>query len=683
MPEDNLRPDGRRRIGGPRVCLATASILLLSCTIAAARSGAGTASAGKGSAPAAASKEMILFQDLPSVFGASKYEQKPSEAPSTVTIITAEEIDKYGYRSLGEILRSVRGLYVTSDRNYTYVGVRGFARPGDFNTRVLLLLDGHRINDNIYEQAPIGGESIIDVETIDRVEVIRGPSSSLYGTNAFLAVVNVITQSGRDLKGTEIAAQAGSYATGNGSLAYGDKYAGGREFFVSTTYYDSGGQDLYYPEYDTPATNNGVAENVDEDIYGRVFAKLSSGDYTVEMGLSSRQKFIPTASYGTTFNDPDTNTIDARGFVNFKLDRELRAKSRFVGTLSYDAYRYKGHYVYTGTPLKDYGYGQWWTGEAQWINNLGARHKVIGGTEVRYNSQQDQGAYDANPFFSYFKDERDSLIWALYVQDEFRIKDHLILNAGVRHDDYDTFGGTTNPRLALIYGAPEKTTLKVLYGRAFRAPNAYELYYDDGSISQKANPGLEPETIQTYEVALERNFRRGLRGVVSVYQYRIHNLITLETDPVDLLSVFDNVDRVRARGIEVETEGRLGWRLEGRVSYALQETEDATTGDTLTNSPRHLARLNLTVPLAGEKLGAGLEMQYMSPRRLRLGGEAGGHTITNLTFLSRQWKKGPRFTFGVYNLFDKQYGDPGGEEHLQSVIPQDGRGYRLQVHHAF
>jgi iron complex outermembrane receptor protein len=676
MRENARRSVGRRSTGVATIGLAAACIIF-SCTMARAQSGAGKKPAGTGG------EEMILFQELPSVFGASKYEQKPGEAPSAVTIVTAEEIEKYGYRSLSEVLRSVRGLYTTYDRNYTYIGVRGFARPGDYNTRVLLLLDGHRINDNIYEQAPVGTESVIDVAAIDRVEIIRGPSSSLYGTNAFLAVVNVISKSGRDLKGTEIAAQGGSFSTGNGGIAYGGKYASGRELFVTANYYGSGGQDLYYPEYDAPATNNGVAENADGDTYGRVFAKLSSGNYTLELGASSREKFVPTASFGTTFADPDTKTVDARAFLSFKVDRELGAASRFVGTLAYDTYRYEGHYVYPGSPLDDYGYGQWWTGEAQVIRDLGGRHKVIGGTELRYSTQQDQGAHDTTPFFSYFADQRDSRILAVYLQDEFRIKEHLILNAGVRHDDYDTFGGTTNPRLALIYGAPEKTTLKILYGKAFRAPNAYELYYDDGGISQKRNLGLNPETIQTYEVALERNFRRGVRGVVSVYQYRIRNLITLETDPADLLQIFNNVDRARARGIEVEAEGRIGRRLEGRVSYALQESEDATTGAILTNSPRHLARLNLTTPLAGEKLTGGLEMQYLSSRKLTQGGETGGYTLTNLTFLSRQWRKGPRFTLGVYNLFDKQYGDSGGEEHVQTVIPQDGRSYRVQVQYAF
>src|SRR5437867_5779218 len=185
-------------------------------------------------------EEMILFQDLPSVFGASKYEQKPSEAPASVSIVTNEEIRKFGYRTLSEILRSVRGFLTTNDRNYSYIGTRGFDRPGDYDTRVLLLLDGHRVNDNVYDQASIGTESLVDVEAIDRVEIIRGPSSSLYGTDAFFAVVNVITRSGGDLNGRELTAAGGSYSTGEGRAAYGASLDNGAEIYFSGSYYDSG-----------------------------------------------------------------------------------------------------------------------------------------------------------------------------------------------------------------------------------------------------------------------------------------------------------------------------------------------------------------------------------------------------------------------------------------------------------
>src|SRR5262249_27237518 len=171
-----------------------------------------------------ATEESILFQEIPSVYGASKYEQKVTEAPASVTIVTADEIKKYGYRTLADILQSVNGFYVTSDRNYSYLGIRGFSRPADYNTRVLVLQDGHRLNDNVYDEAYIGTESPLDVDLIDRVEIIRGPSSSLYGTNAFLGVINVITKRGRDIKGAEVSTEIGSYNSYKGRFTYGNRF---------------------------------------------------------------------------------------------------------------------------------------------------------------------------------------------------------------------------------------------------------------------------------------------------------------------------------------------------------------------------------------------------------------------------------------------------------------------------
>jgi outer membrane receptor for ferrienterochelin and colicin len=115
------------------------------------------------------------------VYSASKHLQSVREAPSFVSIVTAEDIRKYGYRTLAEILQSVPGFYVSDDLQYASLGIRGFMRLDDYNTPFLLLVDGHRINDAIFENAPISRELPLDVDLIERVEVIRGPSSSLYG----------------------------------------------------------------------------------------------------------------------------------------------------------------------------------------------------------------------------------------------------------------------------------------------------------------------------------------------------------------------------------------------------------------------------------------------------------------------------------------------------------------------
>src|SRR5580698_3763478 len=160
------------------------------------------------------------------VYSASKHMQSASDAPASVTVVTADEIQKYGYRNLADILRSVPGFYVTYDRDYTFVGVRGFGRLGDWNSRILVLIDGHRINDNVLGNAMLGTEFLVDVDMIDRVEIVRGPSSSLYGAQAFFAVINVITRKGAQKRSLELSFAGASFGTYRGRASYSRRFRG-------------------------------------------------------------------------------------------------------------------------------------------------------------------------------------------------------------------------------------------------------------------------------------------------------------------------------------------------------------------------------------------------------------------------------------------------------------------------
>jgi iron complex outermembrane receptor protein len=152
---------------------------------------------------------------------ASRYAQTSLETPAVVSVVTAEDIRAFGYRNLADVLGSMRGLYVSYDRAYHFLGNRGFATPGDYNTRVLLLVNGVRFNDNLYDQAAIGSEFPIDLDLVERVEFVPGPGSAVYGANAFFGVINVITRTGQQLSGPQVSAEAGSHGSAKARFSLG------------------------------------------------------------------------------------------------------------------------------------------------------------------------------------------------------------------------------------------------------------------------------------------------------------------------------------------------------------------------------------------------------------------------------------------------------------------------------
>lgn len=627
------------------------------------------------------------LMDIP-VYGASKYPQKLSEAPASVTTITRKDIQRFGYRTLADILRSVPGFYVTDDRNYSYLGIRGFQRPGDYNTRFLLLVDGHRVNDPIYQMAPIGYDFPLDVDLIDRVEVVRGPSFAIYGSGAFLAVVNVITRRGGELRGVELSGgAAGSFFSHHGRLSWGHRGPRGLEVLFSGSYYHSPGADRLY----LPAFSRSAAHCDYESAYN-FFTKISFRDFTFTGVYGLRNKGIPTGAYGTAFNDSRNRTVDGLGFFDLKYERTWPGDWGILARVGFNFNTYDGYYWYVnenGPPARilnrDLGRSQWLQGEAQVTKRFLGRHRFIAGLEFHHYLHLDQKNYNAAPWQRFLEDCRQGDLWAVFAQGEFVLTPKLRLFAGVRFDHDSSFGGTVNPRGALIYQPFADTTLKLLYNEGFRAPNAYELYFQDGGVTAKANPHLKPEKIRGLELIWEQKVGRGLWFKTTGYYHRVDGLISQVIDPNDGLAVFRNLMRVEAKGLEVELGGR--WRgLEGRLAYSFQETRNLETGLTLSNCPRHLAKLHLTAPLYRDKLFGGVEVLFTSPRRTLTGSLVPAVGLTNLTLVGRNLLPGLELSASVYNLFNQKYYDPGSLDHLGSGvkrIPQDGIGFRLKATYAF
>jgi outer membrane receptor for ferrienterochelin and colicins len=633
--------------------------------------------------PAAQDLSKLNLEDLMniSVYSASKRVQNSSDAPSSVTVITADEVQRYGYRSLADILESVRGFYVTYDRDYSFVGVRGFGRLGDSNNRLLVLIDGHRINDNVFGQPYLGTEFLVDVDMIERVEIIRGPSSSLYGADAFFAVINVITRKGSELKRAELSFADASYETYQGRASYGTRLRD-VDLALSGTFYDSEGPTLFFPEFNNPATNNGVTSGTDYENFQHIIGTVSYKGFTLQGLYSARDKVVPTGYFGSIFNDPRTKNIDHHQYLDLSYEHSLGVWDLALRS-SYDHATLRAPLAFaTGIPdppttIDTYSFlGEWWDSDVQLSRTIAEKHKITFGTEIIDNFKQAQrNELDFDD--SSVAVPQSSVIWALYAQDEFSIAPKLILSAGVRYDHYSQFGGTTNPRLGLIYHVAHPTTLKLLYGTAFRAPEPFEVTPDFGSFDN--NFSLRPETIRNVEGVVEQALGERVTLTGDVFHSWIDDLITLETNSADGNEIYLNSQRVNATGVEFEINGRLASGIQGTGSYSYTVAQQPSTSQTLPNSPRHLGKLNVSVPVIRQRLFASVDAQYASSVETLAGNTISGFGVFNATALGHAFGRHLDLSASVYNLLDKKYFNPGRPEDPEDAIQQDGRTFRVKM----
>jgi outer membrane receptor for ferrienterochelin and colicins len=610
---------------------------------------------------------------------ASKFPQTAKEAPASITVITAEEMHRAGHRTVIDALRSVRGFYSTYDRNYAYVGMRGFSRPGDYNTRMLLLIDGHRVNDSVFDMAPMGTDFLLDMSLIERIEVIRGPGSSLYGTNALFGVINIITKTGANRRGVRADLTAGTLQTFAAAGSYGGMFGAGRELLLAgSTYRSAGQQEIHYPEFDAtdpPA----VAEGLDDDEASSLFGSLSAGRFSLRGGLFHRTKQIPTASFETAFNDGREFSRDDRAYLNGVYDGPLGRGWMATARAAFDFYAYEGAYP---TPegdtidlFTDTARSQAISGELTARRRLGRKHLLTAGAEARRDLENRQTA--TNSTGQYLDIDVPGTKAGVYVQDEFRAAPWLLLSAGLRVDHFSDFGSRTTPRAGVVLLPRPQTAVKLLYGRAFRAPNPYERYYYTSEFGP--GPELRPEQIQSSEVVWEESLSEHVRMTVTAFSYDVEQIIeqraTVEGD-----IYFENAGRTRGRGFEAEVESRFGNGLVARAGYTFAQVRDRDSDQPVSNSPSNLATVTLQAPVS--RLFVALEGQYVGERLTLDGSAADGYFAPNVTVSSAVDRR-IGFGLSIYNFLNRRYADPGAEEHRQQSLQQDGVTARLRVHLRF
>jgi iron complex outermembrane receptor protein len=608
------------------------------------------------------------------VYAASKYKQKAAEAPAAVTVLTQGDIRAFGWRTLGDVLGGVRGVFTRYDRTYTYLGVRGLNRPGDYSSRLLLLIDGVRANDNIYDAVLVGREFPIDVALIERVEFIPGPGSVMYGPNAVLGVINVITRNAASLRGHTLTLSLDSQLGKKVQASTTREFAAG-SLLLAASAENRPGTELVIPEFD-PAGGPGRVKGLDAERDRKLQMRWTSGELNLHAIVSRRDKTIPNAPFGLVFGErsvwTDRMTLAGASWQRLEADGSGWSMQAGIGLYNYsDSGLYEPDRLVT-----DYqNQGRWLQAEVRRIWRLGEAHMLLMGVDLQRNARQRTVEILQAPTGPEVSDiSTDSARFGVFVTHELALSPGWKLGLGARLDRQTSEDWLATPRLSLLWQPTPAWVVKALAGDAYREPNFLER--TPAAMGEPWNDGLTRERVRSFELAADWQVFEALRVSASLFDNRVRDLIE-QIAQDDGLLVYRNVGSARARGIELESEvlSRTGWRV--RASLTRQRVRLAG-GAEPSNAPRALLKLHATVPLPGWPARLGVELRGMGSRTTLTGARLGHRVLSNATLTwdppGRPWS----MSASVYNLGNRRVSDPAGPEFLADRIKQDGRVVSLR-----
>ncbi|MBN2381635.1 TonB-dependent receptor [bacterium] len=563
---------------------------------------------------------------IPVVFTAAMREQEMSKAPSIVSVITELEIRNMGARNFEDILRTIPGFDVIHFNTHIdiQIGIRGLSSSSD-NNKVKIMINGHSLRS--FNGAPAFYFNFIPIDNIKQIEIIRGPGSALYGTNAFLGIINIITKDELDTT-AKVNLKAGSFNTYKPTLELFYKKNSLKTYFYADYYKTDGPKldiesdratQLFGPDYS--AAPGKTAANAE---FTSFFFTASYKDLSFQSFF--HRQFDTNTNIGLSKALTDETKINTQAyFGELKYHLQASEKSNFVIKAYYDNHRYDALYeifseetaslfsqIYPDTPYPEgmgihsgpVGVYSILGGEISLDYKIASSITLLGGTlyeHIKWGDLKhvlngnvtgsplvlDGVTYGNMQYVGGFRDVTDEANWstaaernitALYLQGIIDVKDLMSLNAigeslilttGLRYDDYDDVGDTYNPRVGLVYDPTKKINLKMLYGTAFRAPSFRELY-NLNNPSFIGNTDIKPEKITTFEFFSGYTFNKQLSGGLTFFDCKIEDNLEI----VDI--VHENIGKVHSRGIETEFKYHYNVHKYGYLNFTYQDVTDTT-----------------------------------------------------------------------------------------------------------
>lgn len=603
--------------------------------------------------------ELSLFEDIPTVVTASKKPERITEAPSIISVITEEDIQRMGARNIMDVLRTIPGIEIMKDAwGVSQIVVRGLRT--DTSAGVKILLDGHALDDPI-----TGGATefynYLPLKNVRRIEIIRGPASSIYGANAFVSVINIITKGAQDIKGTEIAIGTGSFGTSNASLLFGKTL---NEFEVSfyADYYTTDGARLFinadqmslYDENTSgmfPPISLAPGNLREEQEQFNFSYKFKYLDFTLRGGFFSKH-WGPFLTEGYILNEESTEEVE-HSYLVLEYQRFFTERLEFNGKLYADVFGGERveqvapgitlltpsdeWFVYPNGLIWEYRVNGWRIGGETQINyRLFDNNDLTVGAACEYLAIEDFRAHTNE--FNYIRgfppDELHELadlvpdvqtssyqtVASIFAQDTWKIRPNVDLTLGVRGDYFSDLGekggGVITPKVGITYQPKPNLNIKALFGSAFRVPSFLETFMEREAQGSPEREELDAEMLGTFEFGVGYKPVDWLVGEVNYFYTEIRELTeTSESGenefPLfnDSSRIYQNIGGIDVQGLEFEVRGEsekeiaLGIfpriiRSSFRLNYSYQDTKDSTTQEKVPNMAQHKGNIGIGLDLS-------------------------------------------------------------------------------------
>lgn len=602
------------------------------------------------------------------VITASKVLERSDRSVATVTVIADRQIRQMGARNLLDVLKVVPGLGISQ----TASSIRQLEARGvmsTFSERVLIMLNGHPVDHNLFWGGSMLNYDDLPIDNVKRIEVVRGSGSALYGANAFLATVNIITKDARDINGVAVAVGGGSADTQQYNAMAGKQYG---EWHASANfnYSDTEGAESLI-------RRDAVGKSGRTNLHERrrdLEWKLGYGDKAVLDGRfisKDTGSFAGPAGFlspGSEFNHDDY-------FVRLTLEHKFTDEFKLTGRgyhSSFDMdqileFRPQSFYHFVSVSDKT-------GGELQATYTPNDRNSVIGG--VTYESQNQSGVQQeigATPGTlvrtSPFAKNIGRDLWGVYLQDLWHITDDLRVMAGARYDKYSDFGDTFNPRMGFNWQFLPGYAVRFAYGTAFRAPTFSELF-SQNNPTVRGNPNLKPETIDTYEVGINADWTPHFSSTLTLFRNDIDQLIDrqITTDATGVIVRYANVSGIQTDGLEATSRYQFSENSYIAVNYTLQDSRFVATNERVKDTPEHRGTFQGNIALL-DNLHWYTEVHIKGPTSRSATDprpSMPGYAITNTTLRMPNILPKLELSFSVFNLFDKEAYYP-----YVSAVPDD------------